>query len=229
MISYRSQSGFTLIEMLLAVSITVIVAVMAFQGLDSAMQLSQRSEVEADRIHRLNRVFDILAKDFRQVIPRKVRSPDSNEFVDAFFYNASSQPILKFTKNGWTNPHAQRFQRSQLQRVNYHYDGEKLVRSSWPMLDRYGDSEATEITLLDKVESVRIRLLQQQVNNNGTNASGNLSSKTAWVESWPVSAGFGQSANTASVELPLAIEITLEVQGWGSVRRLFEFVDAGEQ
>lgn len=226
----RHNAGFTLIEVLLAVSITVLVAVMSYQGLDSAINLSSRSEVEADKIHRLNRVFDILSKDFKQIIPRKVRSPDNSEFLDAFFYNATAQPMLRFTRNGWTNPHAMRFQRSQLQRVNYEYDGEKLIRSSWQMLDRYDDSETTKITLLDNVEAVTIRLLQQQVAipQGGVQVSnGVIPSKTQWLEAWPA-AGFNQS-NQASVDLPLALEITLQVEGWGTVRRLFELVDARSQ
>ena len=226
----KKQAGFTLIEVLLAVSITVLVAVMSYQGLDSAINLSSRAEVEADKIHRLNRVFDILSKDFKQIIPRKVRSPDASEFVDAFYYNPSSQPMLRFTRNGWTNPHAQRFQRSQLQRVNYEYDGDKLIRSSWQMLDRYDDSEATSITLLDKIESVRIRLLQQQVDipQGGVQLmNGAIPTKTSWLEAWPA-ADYNQYSQ-ASVDLPMAIEITLHVTGWGTVRRVFEIVDAGSQ
>ena len=61
--NYRQSTGFTLIEVLLAIAITVIVAAMSFQGLDSAMNLSESSEIEADKIQHLNRVFDILAKE----------------------------------------------------------------------------------------------------------------------------------------------------------------------
>lgn len=217
----RSSSGFTLIEVLLAVSITVIVAAMSYQGLDAGMKLADRSQIETDRIHAINRVFDILSKDFRQIVARRVRSPEGDEFEDAFYYNESSIPMLRFTRAGWTNPQPERFQRSQLQRVNYSYDGDKLIRYSWQMLDRYDDSEADEIILLENVQSVTIRLLQEAA------ATGNVTSSTTdWVTQWPplvLSSGTGNTPSGTET-LPLAVEITIDIDGWGPIRRVYELV-----
>ncbi len=217
------QQGFTLIEVLLAVSITVVVAAMSYQGLDAAMKLAQRSEAEADRIQQLNRVFYIFAKDFLHVVPRKVRSAYTDGYEDAFFYQPLSVPMLGFTRTGWTNPLAERFQRSQLQRVNYHYDGESLIRYSWQMLDRYDDSKVTEITLLTNIDSFQINLLYNSrlINNNGNNANAARKKKSQWTDKWPIT----QDENRASEQIPMAIELKLEIQGWGEVRRLFEIVD----
>lgn len=222
----RSQSGFTLIEVLLAVSITVVVAVMSYQGLDAGMKLAERSQVESDRIHAINRVFDILGKDFKQIIARKVRAADGDGFEDAFYYNESSMPMLRFTRAGWTNPQPERFQRSQLQRVNYSYDGEKLTRQSWQMLDRYDDSEAVEITLLKDVKLVTIRLLQEVANPAGhSTASGaSIPSSTEWVTQWPAMLSAGGGTTSGDESLPVAVEITIDVDGWGPIRRVYELV-----
>ncbi|CAA0106276.1 Type II secretion system protein J [BD1-7 clade bacterium] len=227
--SNRAQHGFTLIEVMLAMGITVIVAIMAFQGLDSAMQLSESEQKESDNIQRTSRVLDILGKDFRQIVPRVVRDPTGNGYEDAFFYNSASFPMMKFSRNGWTNPQPTRFQRSQLQRVHYHFDGKKLIRTSFQAIDRLPDEEGTEITLLDDVRSFEVKLLTSQTTNTSGDqqapaTQSNGIKPTQWVDMWPAQqAQFTQGGQyQASNLLPMAIEIEIDIEKWGKLRRVFE-------
>ena len=160
--------GFTLIEVLVAMAITAIAATLAYSGLDSAIKLAESSQEAADDIQQMNRVFDIMARDFQHAIPRKVRAPDGDGFEHAFSYDEQNFPMLKLSRNGWVNPLPERFKRSHLQRVHYHYDGEKLIRYSWPVMDRYDDSEPDEFVLLDNVTAFTLRVmkLDTTVQNN---------------------------------------------------------------
>lgn len=215
----RKQLGLTLIEVLVAMAITAIAAVIAYAGLDSAIRLSASAEEEMDRLQSLSRVLDIMGRDFRHIVPRNVRNASGNGFDPALVFNESANPVVEFSRNGWTNPHPEKFQRSQLQRVAYHLDQEKLIRYSWPVMDRYSDTKMQEAVVLEKVKKFALRALV----SNPQAASGTVNfSQTTWVDSWPPSTG---SAPTAVVPLPVAVEITIEIEGWGTIRRLVELVE----
>lgn len=215
----KKQIGLTLIEVLIAMAITAIASIIAYSGLDSSIKLAESAELQADRLQKMNRVFDILAKDFRQIIPRMVRSPAGDSFEDALSYNELSFPMLTFSRNGWTNPQPERFQRSQLQRVSYNLEDGKLTRYSWQMMDRYDDSERQEFILLEDVKSFKIRVLK----NDPQPVAGKIDfTKSDWIETWPPVTNnlLGEKTNS----LPMALEVLIEIEGWGKVRRIFDLV-----
>jgi general secretion pathway protein J len=219
----NKQQGFTLIEVLIAMAITVVVASIAYAGLDSAMRMSQTSQEQADNLQRLNRAFDVMAKDFRHVLPRMVRNPGGDAaFESAFIYAESAYPMLQLTRTGWYNPQPARFQRSNIQRVAYQLEDKELLRFSWQMPDHYSGDEADKVALLDKVTRFEVRLLKMEVDiSPGGTAANNLQSKGEWVLAWPSNAYSGPGV--ASV--PAAIEITIEHEMWGEIKRVFEIVD----
>ena len=63
------------------------------------------------------------------------------------------------TRGGWRNP-LQR-SRSELQRIGYRIQDEKLVRAYWPVLDRRGDEEPISQTLLEGVEDLEFFAIDQ--------------------------------------------------------------------
>jgi general secretion pathway protein J len=199
-------------------AITAIVSVMAYAGLDNAIKLAETSEVATDRLHKINRVFDIISKDFHQVIARPVRNPEGSDIEASLMLDATSQPVLKFSRAGWINPQAERFQRSELQRVNYYFEGTKFIRYSWQMMDRYQDSVPQEIVLLDDVRSLNIRVLSEvgTIKNNQVAAA----DKGEWLTSWPIATPLSTIKPGAS--LPIAIEIVVDIESIGLVRRVFE-------
>lgn len=229
----RTNQGFTLVEVLVAMAITAVVSVMAYYGIDSAIKLSQAAEKEADYLRQVNRAFDIIGRDFRQVVGRTVREPSGQGHLSALLLDNEQEQRLQLTRTGWTNPEPKRFQRSQLQRVHYNYEDEKLIRVSWQMLDAYTDSKEQKVTLLDDVSELSIRVLQQTdiselaQGSLGANVHINIPTSSAeeqWLEQWPPtdSMQFGQ----ASSDLPMAIEIKLDLKPWGEIRRIFLLVDS---
>lgn len=225
------QRGFTLVEVMVAMAITAVVSVMSYYGIDSAIRISRAAEQEADHLRQMNRAFDIIARDLRQVISRQVREPAGFAKEDAFFLDENAEPMMRFSRTGWTNPEPARFQRSQLQRVHYHFDGEKLIRSSWQMMDRYDDSKTQEVVLLENVTAFSVRVMQQpdisQFSNLGSNVFINLpqaSSKDQWESRWPPLSSDGLQQTSSA--LPMAVEITVTLERWGEIRRIFELVNS---
>ena len=113
--------------------------------------------------------------------------------------------LLEFTHAGLRNPSLQA--RSQLQRVAYQLKDGHLQRLTWPMLDRAPNSEPQQAELLGGIATVEILFYDQS-----------LAPQRVWPQ---VSAG-----STAPQVLPRAVEISIELTGWGRVTRLFRIVDA---
>jgi len=223
-IHWHKSSGFTLIELLLAMSITAISAVMAYQAMDSAGRLAEVTEEEGDDLYKLSSAVNLMAKDFRQVASRPIRDPDGNTNVKpAFSYDEFALPMLEFTRAGKLNPQLERFQRDHLERVAYHLDDDKLIRYSWPMVDRYSDLEPQKIVLFDDVETFSVKLLTIEVNL--ANISQN-SRKT--YEKWPPLDSVQSNSALASKSMPQGIEISIETKRWGKLARRFELVDIAQ-
>ena len=75
------------------------------------------------------------------------------------------------------------------------------------MLDRSPESTPIEKVLLENVNEVDVRFLDQQLQ---------------WQVQWPVE----NSNSTATPGLPRAVEITVDVEGYGRITRLFSVVAA---
>ena len=109
---------------------------------------------------------------------------------------------MSFTRSGWSNSAG--LQRSTLQRVTYRLEDGKLYRDQWAVLDRTLATEPLTTELLDEVTAVRLRFMD---------------ANRAWREAWP---GAGNRDPQAQRSRPLAVEVTLELEDWGSIVRLIE-------
>jgi general secretion pathway protein J len=193
--------GFTLLELLVALAIFAVLGVAAYAGLDVVLASKDRLEARSEELGRLQMLFVLMTRDIEQTARRSVR----DNYGDPLPALLGSDTTLEFTRAGWRNPAGLR--RSHLQRVAYGLTDETLTRATWDVLDRAQDSEPRTATLLGDVTALEIRYLD---------ATGE------WRADWPPPAG----AQRAAAALPRAIEITLEVKGWGSIMRLFRVADA---
>ena len=66
------RGGFTLIEVLVAMAITAVIAVLAYVSLSTVIVGVDSVRREADQINTLNRAFQVLARDIRQVVDRPI-------------------------------------------------------------------------------------------------------------------------------------------------------------
>lgn len=193
---FSPYDGFTLIELLLAISIFSIIAVVAYAGLNTALDNQQRASQYAQRTAELQRAVQYLQKDILQMVNRPIR----NRWGENQAALVGETQQLTFTHNGGAKYGLLLGQkRSQLQRVSYKIQQQTLIRDYWLALDPAPHSEAISQPLLTDINQLSLRYLD---------------SKHQWHKTW-IQSG-----------LPLAIEIRLQLNDIGKVIRLFELSDA---
>lgn len=203
----RRARGFTLLELLVAISILALVAVGSYRLLFDTITTRDQGLAHEKDLRDLQRADMILQRDLQQAALRPIR----DEFGDV-------QPALvladdrglEFTRRGWRNPLQQ--QRSDLVRVRYRLVSGRLVREHWLELDRARTSTPVQTVLLDKVSAFRVQ----------AHAGGN------WNGAWPMVSQVQR--NAASLPLPDAVEVRLTQERWGEVRRVILLPEsAGEE
>ncbi|MEZ5543274.1 MAG: type II secretion system minor pseudopilin GspJ [Pseudomonadota bacterium] len=189
--------GFTLLELLVALAIFSLLAVMAYGGLNSVLSQRAATAEAADQLGRLQKVYLLMERDLEQIVARPVRDEYGTELPPLV-----GSETMQLTRGGWRNPLA--LARSTLQRVSYAFEDDQLVRYTWAVLDRAQDSQPVRQPLTDEITQLDIRYLD----NDG------------WKTSWA-----GASALTlpgvAAAVLPRAIEVTLEHKRFGKLVWLF--------
>ncbi|MEY3007096.1 MAG: type secretion system protein GspJ, partial [Pseudomonadota bacterium] len=66
-------AGFTLLEVLVAMALTVVVASIAYSGLSSVLDSLERTRTAMDRTVELNRALRIMSRDIRFSVDRSIR------------------------------------------------------------------------------------------------------------------------------------------------------------
>jgi general secretion pathway protein J len=195
------DAGFTLIELLVSLAIFALLSIMAYGGLNLVLDARERTEARLEQLSELQMSYSLMSRDFEQVVNRPVR----DEFGDRTRAMIGDRGEIEFTRAGWRNPAG--LQRRELQRVAWRLDDERLIRMTWPVLDRTQATEAAETIVLNEILEFELRFLMPD---------------GEWRDFWPPP-GDGELQTAI---LPRAIEVTLETEHWGSIRRLFRTPDA---
>lgn len=199
----RGVTGFTLIEVLVSMVLLVILSAMVYSGLMAVLRSTQHAENHLKRLEALQLAFYQVGQDVLQATTRPVR--DGGEIFPAFKGGTSSGILLECTRSGWFNPTG--LPRSILQRVSYEYTGDSLVRIYTRVLDRAPDSKLVRRTLLTGVRNITFRFMGED---------------GEFHEVWPLET----EVQKALVSLPKAVEISLEVEGLGEFKRIYQTIAA---
>jgi general secretion pathway protein J len=197
-----TDRGFTLIEILVALAIFSLMATMLFGGFIAISQQVDWSGRRADRLQQIQSSMLFLSRDFSQLQPRPVRSELGDFREPALAADARSNYLVELTRGGWSNPAS--IPRSTLQRVAYRLEENTLVRLDWPVLDRLAGSEPRRKEILDDVELVEIRYLDESLE---------------WHENWPP---LGSENRVSAWLRPVAVEVSIELGDFGRITRLLE-------
>jgi general secretion pathway protein J len=192
------MAGFTLLELLVAVAIFAVIGAMAYGGLQNVMDQQQQTTLHAERLKGLQLAYRILQRDLEQIVDRSIR----NEFgdpVDALVGGSGFNGV-ELSRAGHPNPAG--FLRSEIQRVAYIPDQDRLLRRSWRVLDRAQDSQPDEQVLVENMVEFAMRFLDEN---------------QEWQENWPPLTASG----SGPVGLPLAVEVKLELEDVGALSWLF--------
>lgn len=201
----HSQRGFTLIELLISLLVFSIMSIMAYSGLQAVLDAKTHTEQQVDRLIKLQTAFTFLGRDIEQAISRGVRD-SFGDAAPALSGGGFGSSLLEFTRAGVTNPGG--FARSSMQRVAYNVKENILSRWSWPSLDQGEVMEPLARELISGVEDAKLRFLDN---------------KLEWHETWPMSTDPLDKDN-----LPRAVELTLDIEGVGEIKRLFRVAPGGE-
>jgi general secretion pathway protein J len=201
----RQQSGFTLLEILVAVAIFAIVGMLAYGGYGELTRQSERLAESTARTRAIQTTMQRMVQDFSSMEPRPVREPLGDNMQPALVSDSRREQLAELTRSGWSNPAG--VPRSTLQRVAYRLEDGKLTRNYWVMLDRTLSTEPVSTVLLDRVTAVTLRF---------------MSSNRRFTDQWPALSGGAIAGPGAARTLPIAVEITLELEDWGKITRLVE-------
>ena len=164
----RRSKGFTLIEVLVAVAIFGVLTTLSVMTISQTLLSVEFLSDRMDRLQAIQRTMRYLGGDLMQAAPRPVRDELGEGFLPAVWTDLGSIFALELTHGGWSNPAG--LPRGTLQRSAYRLQDGELIRYHWTVLDRTYANKAIETVLLDDVESLLFRYLQ----DNGE-----------WITQWP--------------------------------------------
>lgn len=199
-IMQNHQKAFTLLEMLISVAVFALMAAMAYGGLNQVIRSSAQIKISNETLSELQFALSSIEKDLLQLSNRKIR----DEFGDEQAAIKVAQDRLIFSRLGWANFIGA--QRSHIQRVEYVIIENQLIRQYWTSIDQTVEQTPIQSVLINNIKSMSIKVIDSNQEIQTT---------------WPVSDSGEASSVTAK-----AIEINLELEQWGEVRKLIELVDA---
>jgi general secretion pathway protein J len=228
----RSARGFTLIEVLVAVAIAALIAVMGYGVLNQATSTHVSLREKQARLLELQTTLRLLEQDFVQLTPRPVRQPIGDEpsqpalqgsangtqssgLVSTLGGGSSTQsasttsgtpPLVALTRAGWANPTG--LQRPAEPRVAYYFENATLRREYWYVLDPTLSSTTARRDLLTRVKSVTFEYLDLT---------------HTWQPQWPPPSVAGAQALESNLRVrPLAVRVTIDTEDFGKIVRIFE-------
>lgn len=199
----RHQRAFTLLEVLVAMIIFAIMAVMSYRALASVLDSREQLEAEARKWRDLSLFFTRLEQDMAATLNRPVRSVD-DIFQQALVVNpdSRSEAALAFTRGGYVGAEGTL---AGPQRIAYRLKDSTLELMLWPHLDMPPRGTATPYAALDGVQGFGVRALD---------SAGN------WQQRWPVPGTAAQSGAAAGA-LPNGIEVSVTLQSGETYTRIF--------
>ena len=186
--------GFTLIEVLVALVLLAITAVLAWQATAAMVDGEGRLSREAQRWRTLDMALSRMEADLRQAQPRAIRAASSNEAPWIAAIEANGSSAIVFSRAGGefaVEPGMAG------QRIGYRLRNGALEVLYWPTLDRTAGIQATAYRLVDGVAGFRVD---------------HLSAGGAWLTGWP---RFGEP------DLPRAVRVLLTLDSGEAIERWF--------
>jgi len=217
--------GFTLIELLVAVLITAIMFAMGYGALSQTLSSRKQVEEQSERLSKLQQAFRIIEQDVELIQPRPVRDLTGNGYLAAVYVDQNALAVgggatpgataaapngvvqLSFTRGGYANPAG--LPRSELQRVSYLVRDGKLIRLQVPVLDATPATAPEERELIDQVEVLGLRYMDES---------------QVWSDTWLTPALQRQSLPVQLRARPVALEMTLKLKDYGVLTRIFEVI-----
>ena len=190
-------SGFTLIEILVALLIFALLAGFGYRGLGAVLDAGERVTAETSKWRDLALVFEHMRLAFAQAAERPIR--DRNDaaapaFVAVAATRNANEPLVAFTRMGYAGHEGAA---ADQQRIGYRLREERLEQLVWPVLDQAPHTEPMLVPLLAGVHEVSFAYLHQG----------------KWHPAWPIA--------EATAQHPAAVQLTLQLASGERYQRVF--------
>jgi general secretion pathway protein J len=186
------RRGFTLLEVLVAIAIVALIAVLGYRAIAALSESETRLTAEATRWRTLDLFFARLEGDLRQAMPRPARLSDALAPAWLASADATGNSVLEFSRAG---PEFALEPDSAGQRLAYRLHNGAIEVLYWTSYDRPRGLDPTPYALLDGVTSFQVSCLTQAGN---------------WVPTWPL---------TGEAPLPRAVKVDLTLASGEVIER----------
>ncbi|HQT27278.1 MAG TPA: type II secretion system minor pseudopilin GspJ [Burkholderiales bacterium] len=177
----KTESGFTLVEILIAIAILALISAMAFRGLSSVIETRRHVAEENRKWHDLSLFFSRFGEDLSRPIHRPATDASGMtlpEFEGKPEYSGPLDANILFTRMGSEG--------ESDERVGYRFNQGKIEELVWAHVDQAPGTKPDVYPLLSRIRSFELRYLA--VNNT-------------WVPYWPLPGQVQPKAVEASVTL----------------------------
>jgi general secretion pathway protein J len=233
-INITSNKGFTLLEVMIAISITALIGVASTNLLSNIIESKRVTDQRSEQLITLQRFNQFISRDVEQIINRSIRDEYGDD-QPAIKIDGSDY-LAEWTRLGWRNSPIAEDPRAEIQRVAFQIfdindeeceaaklrleswgrlepEGSCLIRYFWPVLDRASETEAKTQILLDLVEDIEIELLA--TTELPANSPVDAVPEKNWYTEWPnIQVGNNK-------EIPTAMRWTITLPKIGEIERLW--------
>ena len=186
------RRGFTLLEVLIAVAILALIAVLGYRALSALSDSEVKLSAEATRWRTLDLFFARLEGDLRQAMPRPARLSETREPAWLGASDATGNSVLAFSRAG---PEFSLETGSGGQRLAYRFRDGAVEVLYWASYDRPRGVDPTAYALLDGIAGFQLAYLTKD---------------GAWVSAWP---------SPGESELPRAVKVNLTLASGEAIER----------
>jgi general secretion pathway protein J len=204
----KNNKGFTLIEILIALTVFALLASITSSSLYYAFNTRTRVNAQAERLNSLQLAMSLIQQDTLQTVERSIRGNDMRlfpTFVGLPYY-------LELTRDGNVNPKSLE-KRSTLIRIALICRDHKLIHRTWPSLDPVYRNTYEEKILLKNIKNCHFNYINK-----------NLQSLNEWrIQTTPQQP---VNQNQRLEHLPKAIQVNITLKEWGVMSSLFIIPEA---
>jgi general secretion pathway protein J len=194
----KRQTGYTLIEIMVALTIFALMAAIAYRGLDAVLTAAGHVERDGAKWRSLGIAFAMVEQSLGSALDVAVRDADGNvaaAFMGLGAVRREDEALLAFTRTGFPG-HGGAL--ADIQRAGFRVKDGRLEQLLWPAPDAAPRSEPLAVELLAGVESLALRYLARD---------------GSWHPAWPPS--------PEHPALPAATELSLRLTGGEQLTRMF--------
>jgi general secretion pathway protein J len=194
----RWPKGFTLIEILIALTVFAIIATITSSVLYNTFTTRTRVNEQAERLNELQLAISIIQQDTLQTVERAIRGNEMRLFP----VFVGQDHYLELTRDGLVNPNSVE-KRSSLKRIALVCQEGKLLRRTWRTLDPIDRNIYEDKVLISNLSNCYFNYLNHT-----------LQTLSEWREQ-------AVMQNQKKEPLPKAIQLNITLKDWGDLNMLF--------